>query len=201
VNGRRLKLTSILAGLAFAGLVLAAWSQTWYVVVLTGDSAGHPPLDVAGDVSAPALAALALAALAGFGALAISGPVFRVVLAVLEAVLGGCIVLSSALAISSPIPTVEPAVTAATSVAGTEGVAALIGSIAPTPWPAAALVGGGLLVLLALGILVTGRAWPRAGRKYEPVRFEEAEDGSSGAGTDAVSAWDALSTGTDPTSR
>jgi hypothetical protein len=62
-------------------------------------------------------------------------------------------------------------------------------------------VGGGLLVLLALGILVTGRAWPRAGRKYEPVRFEEAEDGSSGARTDAVSAWDALSTGTDPTSR
>lgn len=199
--GRRLRTASILAGLVLAAAALLAWSQTWYAVVLSGDSAGHPPLAVGGDVAAPALAALAVAGAAGFGALTISGRFFRAVLALLVAVLGGCIVLSAWLALSSPVTTVEPAVTAATSVAGTGAVADLIGSLSATAWPWVALVAGGLLALLGVGILVTGRAWPRAGRRYEPVRFAPADPQPGDAGSSVTDYWDDLSAGSDPTAR
>lgn len=205
MSGRRLRNGGILLGILLAGAALLSWSQTWYVVVLTGDSAGHPPLAVDGQVAAPALAALALAAAAGFGALAISGRIFRVLLAVLEVVIGGCIVLSAVLALSSPIPTVASVVTAATSVAGVEGVTALIGSLSATGWPWLALASGSLLALLGFGILATGRSWPRSGRRYEAVRFaaarSDAAKPSSEDGVSTVSDWDELSAGSDPTSR
>jgi uncharacterized membrane protein (TIGR02234 family) len=206
-DGRRLKTAGLLAALALAGLALLAWTQPWFSATLTGESAGHPPLSAAGDHAAPALSALALAALAATGALAIAGPVFRLVLAALQLVLGACIALSSVLALADPVGAVEPLVTAATSITGHEAVAALIGELDPTGWPFAALAAGVLLVLVDLGILATGRRWPASGRKYQAVRLARPDGRSEGAGTasdggeDAVSDWDALSDGEDPTSR
>jgi uncharacterized membrane protein (TIGR02234 family) len=182
-----------------AGLALLAWTQPWFTATLVGDSAGHPPLAAAGDHAAPALSALALAALAATGALAIAGPVFRVLLAALQLVLGGCIVLSCALGLADPIGALEPLVTAATSVAGREAVIGRLGDVAVTGWPFAALVAGVLLILADLAVLVTGRHWPGPARRYQAVRFER--DSATGATSSdgAVSDWDALSEGGDPT--
>lgn len=196
MTGRRLRALSIVAGVALAGLALLSWTQTWFVVVLGGQAAGHPPIAADGSVSAPAVSALAIACLAALGAMAISGPVFRTILSVLQVVIGACIVLSAVLALSSPVATVLSLVTEATSVAGSDSAAKLIDSMTVTVWPWSALVSGALLMVLGGVVLVTGRRWPGSSRKYQPVRFEEA-----GGSDTAVSDWDSLSGGSDPTSR
>ena len=129
----RLKLISI-AGLAVvAGLVLFAGSQPW--------AAGA---DVEAVRDAPtAILAVGLAQLALVGALAIAGPVFRVVLGVLAALLGVCIVL----------------------------VVVVTGEWL-SPWPIVAVVGGALFVLGGAFVAITGRGWPAGGRKYSRTRME-----------------------------
>ena len=79
----------LLTVIALAGAaLLLAWSQDWFLVRLAG--AEHP---VGGDVAAGAVAALALTAFALVAALALAGPVFRVVLGALTALVGGTAVL------------------------------------------------------------------------------------------------------------
>ncbi len=200
MTARALRSTSLFAGLGCAALALMSWSQSWYGVTLSGQFEAHPVLDVGGDVAVPAVAALSLASAAGFAAMAISGPFFRVVLALLEVALGASITLSASLALTSPVATVSPAVTEATGLAGAEAVSGLIGSLTPTGWPFVGLVAGALLAAIGIGILLTGRSWPRSGRRYEPVRFERADSPESNSGETAVSDWDELSGGSDPTS-
>ena len=195
-----LRSSSIFAGLACAGLALISWSQPWYSATLNGLFAEHPALEVGGDVSAPAVAALALASAAGFAAMAISGRFFRTLLGLLQVALGACIVLSASLAIASPISTVTPAVTVATSVAGAGPVRALLDSVSVTAWPFIALCSGAFLALVAIGIVATGRRWPGSAKRYEPVMLEGADPSDITAGDAAVSNWDALSGGSDPTS-
>lgn len=197
---RSLRSTSIVAGLAFAVIALMSWSQSWYSVTLDSQFDGHPSLDVGGDVSAPAIAALALASAAGFAAIAISGPFFRAVLALLELALGASIALSAILAVSAPLTTVGSAVTDATGLEGSAAIAKLVASITATAWPFVALAAGVLLAILSVGIVFTGRLWPRSGRRYEPVRFEPADSTDVTVGDAAVSEWDELSGGSDPTS-
>src|SRR5690606_24093314 len=138
-------------------------------------------------VAAPAVAALALAGLAGVGAMAISGPVFRVILAALQMLVGGCIALSAVVSMVAPVAAVEPLVTAATGIAGHEAVAALVVAVPATVWPTVALLCGVFLAILGGAIIVTGRAWPGSTRKYQPVRFGPAEPGVGGER--AVSDW------------
>lgn len=195
MNARRLKASILLVSLILAALALMSWTQTWFTVTLDDPGSGHPVLSVAGDVSAPALSALALASLAATGALAIAGPVFRRILAVLQLILGACITLSAILAISAPAAAVAPAVTTVTGVAGVGPVAALISSISASLWPFVALSCGVLIGVLAVLALVGSSSWPHSGRKYEPVRFEPADARGS-----AISDWDSLSGGEDPTS-
>lgn len=195
----RVKTTSLLLGVLLCAAALLAWSQPWFVATLGGESATHPPIPAPGDAAAPAVAALALAGLAGLGAMAISGPIFRMILAALEVIVGGCIALSAVLSMVSPVAAVEPLVTAATGIAGHEAVMGLVATVPATAWPSVALTSGVLLALLGGAILLTGRAWPGSSRKYEPVRFSPAEPG---AGRErAVSDWDALNEGDDPTAQ
>lgn len=205
MNPRTLRTASIFGGILLAGLALLGWSQPWFVVTLAGQSAQHPPLQVAGDVSAPAVAALAIAAAATFGAMAISGTFFRAVLAVLDVLLGASIVLSAVLALGAPAAAVEAAVTKATSVAGLDSVQALIGSNTPGAWPFVTLGAGALLCVLGTAVAVTGRLWPAVGRRFDVVRFEPEDQDASGVRGEksrgAVSDWDELSGGSDPTSR
>jgi hypothetical protein len=128
----RLKLASI-AGLAVvAGLVLLAGSQPWAVEAETEAVRDAPT----------AILAVGLAQLALVGALAIAGPVFRIVLGVLAALLGLCVVL----------------------------VVVVTGEWS-TAWPALAVAGGTLFILGGLFVAITARAWPAGGRKYSRTRL------------------------------
>lgn len=203
MSARTLRTWSLIAGLVSAGLALLSWSQTWFVVALAGEFEAHPVLEMGGDVAAPAIAALTLASAAGFAAMAISGPFFRAVLALLQLALGLSIVLSASLALSSPVATVGSAVTEATGLAGAKAVREALESATATAWPIVGLVAGVFLAVIGIAIVVTGRSWPASGRRYEPVRFEHARseaDGRDRADSGAVSDWDELSGGTDPTS-
>lgn len=191
----------ILAGLGCAITAMIAWSQTWFAVTLTAQSEAERALEVAGDISAPAVAALALASAAGFAAIAISGRFFRTVLALLEIILGASILLSTILALVSPVASVASAVTDATGLAGASAVTQLVASITATAWPYVSLCAGAALALVGVFILITGHSWPQSGRRYEPVHFEPAHGVTKSASDTAVFDWDALSGGSDPTAR
>ena len=116
-----MKLPVVVVTILGAALALLSWTQTWFELELTDASAqgAGEAIAVPGSVASPALAALGLAGLALVAALAIAGPGIRIVLGVLEVVLGGCVLprrrrLRSAIR-SRPSP---PAVTDATGVSG-----------------------------------------------------------------------------------
>lgn len=186
---RRLKLASILAGIALSALTLLAWTQRWYVITLeTGQS-----LAVDGDVAAPALTALALSGLALAAALAIAGRFFRIVLGLLQASLGALIITSAAIAIADPVVASERAITDETGVAGRESIANLVSVVAASLWPYATLALGILLTVLGLAIVASSRRWPESSRKYSATTLENEAGERS-----AVGDWDALSDGRDP---
>ncbi len=198
---RRVKLVAILGILVGSGLALLSWSQVWYTATLVdGATAGSAStLDVGGRTASPALSALALAGLALAGALTIAGPLIRIVLGLLAALLGGSVVLAASLAIADPVAAVSSAVADATGVAGAEPTAELVADVVSSPWPAVAVAGGVVVLLAGLAVVVTGRAWPTSRRYGGGVRM--AADGSTpGPASDrAVDAWDDLSRGDDPT--
>lgn len=203
----RMKLPSILAAVVGAGLVLLSWSQTWFELELvveasTAVGAGEP-IAVAGGIASPALAALGLAGLAVAPALGIAGPGIRVVLGVLGVLVGGCVLLAAGMSLADPIGSVSPAVTDATGVAGAAPTAELVASVAVTPWPWVAVLGGIVLVLASLAVLLTGRHWPVSSRRYSDSRL--ADEGAAApeverpASDRAIDDWDGLSRGDDPT--
>lgn len=229
MNGSRLKSLTLLVGLVGAGAALLSWSQTWFELRIL-DPASHgggEPIAVGGGVASPALAALGLAGLALVAALAIAGPFVRVVLAVIQLLLGASVVLASALALADPVKAVAPAVTDATGVAGAAPTAELVASVDATAWPWLAVAGGVLVFIAGVAALVTGGRWPGSSRRYSTTRLVEADAGVTDGGgrsdgaasvaddggesalpeTDArrrasdraVDAWDELSRGDDPT--
>jgi len=189
VSPRRLKLTLLLAGIALSGVIFLAWTQQWFSITLDDG----PVLEVDGDVGAPAVSTLALTGLVLIGALAIAGPFFRAVLGVLQALLGATIVLSGVLALMDPIASSSAVITEATAVAGKEAVAGMVASAAITAWPWISTISGGLLTLVGIVVLMTGRLWPASSRKYAAVRT------TAVGGGDPVEDWDSLSSGDDPT--
>lgn len=190
--------------------MLLAWTGEWFSLSLRESATGHPVLSVTGEVAAPALVALALASLALVAALALSGPFFRVVLGGLQVVIGFTVALSAALAMSNPVRASEAAVSAATGVGGSKSIAALVTSVSQTVFPLIAITVGILTVALGIFVLVTGRRWPgSSGRYRQPMVLEDpdapgasqARSGPQDATADAISDWDTLSGGSDPTSR
>ena len=207
MSAARMKLPAILATVVGAGLALLSWSQTWFGLELTDATAqgAGETIAVPGSVASPALAALGLAGLALVAALAIAGPVIRIVLGVLEVVLGGCVLLATWLTLGDPIGAVSPAVTDATGVSGSGPTADLVASADPTAWPVAAIVGGVLLVAAGVLVLATGTRWPASSRRYRAARLADAEEPVSNAARGraasdrAIDDWDELSRGDDPT--
>ena len=184
----RLRILSMLAILVAAGIVALSWSQTWYLLRLSG--AEYP---IEGAVAGGALLPLALASLCLLAALALAGPVFRVILSVLESLLGLCVVVVTVYSVSDPVRSSLPALVDATGLTGDEQVFLdQLASTVTTPWPWVGLAGGILMILVGLALAVTVRAWPTSGRKYSRVRM-------TGEGGDPVRDWDALSDGDDPT--
>jgi uncharacterized membrane protein (TIGR02234 family) len=192
MTGARLKLVSLALVGVLAALVLLAWSQVWFsVTVVDGDSEGH--YEVAGDMVAGALPPLALASFALVLALAIAGPVFRVVLGALEALLGVTVIVVTSYVLSDPVAAFAGDVAERTGDAGIEHLRELVTDVGTTAWPVLAIVAGALMAVLGVAIAVTGHRWPRSGRKYSRSRLEPA------AGATPVDEWDALSEGDDPT--
>lgn len=188
-RARRLRLYTILAIGVVAGLTLLTTTQTWWTLHLATRS-----LPIAGTVAGPALAALALCGLVLTAALALAGPVFRLVLGLLQLLLSFTTVLTTIVSLARPDQPSESAVQSATGVAGSTSVDALIKSVALTPWGFVAVALGVVGLLLGGLLLATFRLWPAPSRKYQAVRFQPA-DGPR----DPVVDWDALSDGTDPT--
>ncbi|WP_378146501.1 Trp biosynthesis-associated membrane protein [Cnuibacter sp. UC19_7] len=218
--GRRIKVLTILVVLVASALGFLAWSQTWSTLQLSGSESVAATITVPGSVAAPALSALSLAGIALAGALAIAGPVVRLVLGVLELVLGASVLWSSIAAATDPVAAGASSVTTTTGVAGSSSVRSLITGHDATLWPAAAIVAGALMVIAGLLVLVTVRRWPASGRKYQAVVFEDAsgarstdpgdffDDGSTAPepkatrrerSDAAVDDWDDLTRGDDPT--
>ena len=198
-----MKLPAILGLIAGSGVALLAWSQAWFTVRLVDGQAtagGATSLEVGGAVASPALAALALAGLALAGALAIAGPVIRVVLGLLAVLLGGSVVLASWMPLGDPVAAVSPAVADATGVAGAEPTAELVAATTASAWPFAAIAGGLLIAAAGVVVLVTGRAWATSRRYGGGARL--AADGTRTElppSDRAVDDWDGLSRGDDPT--
>ncbi|WP_431277348.1 Trp biosynthesis-associated membrane protein [Leifsonia poae] len=189
-GSRRAKYLTILAVVIGAGLVLLAATQPWFSVVLTAAGGHAGALVVQGSAAAPALTALALAGLALAAALAIAGPVFRIVLAVLGLLLGASVLISSFTAISNPVQAASSAITSATGVSGDASVARLVARVDTQVWPAVAVAGGIVLLLAAVAVIVTGRLWPGASKRYE-ARFED-QNGANAA--EVFAAQDAVDT-------
>ena len=219
-SGRGIKLLAILVVLVASVLGFLAWSQTWSTLNLTGSESVAATITVPGSVAAPALSALSLAGIALAGALAIAGPIVRLVLGVLQLVLGASVLWSSIVAASDPIGAGTASVTTTTGVAGTSSVRDLVVGYDATVWPIVAIAAGALMVLAGLAVLVTVRRWPVSGRRYQAVVFEDAEGRRSSDPGDlfdegstapepkatrrersdaAVDDWDDLTRGTDPT--
>lgn len=204
---KRIKYTLILVLLVAAGLALLAATQTWFTLQVP--SASQSGLAVSGAVAAPALSALGFAGLALAAALAIAGPVIRVVLGILGVVLGGSVVLAAAIAIGDPVRSGGSVVTRATGVAGDESLHGLVTAVGATAWPAVGVAAGVLLALGSIAVLISARLWPASSRRYQAARFESANPGVTPGATPAASPadeaprsvdeWDELSRGDDPT--
>lgn len=195
----KLKLPAIALTVAGGGLAMLSWSQTWFTLVLVaGAGSGAAAIAVPGQLASPALAALGLAGLALAAAFALAGPGLRVVLAVLELLLGGCVLLAASLSLGDPVAAVAPAVTQATGVAGAQPTAALVGSVDATWWPAVAILGGVLLLLAGALVLWSGSAWPASSRRYGSAKAG-ADASARSANDRAVVEWDELTRGDDPT--
>jgi MFS family permease len=188
-SARRLRLLTIFALLIVAGIELTASTQNWWTVHLVSED-----IQVQGTAAAGALSALALTGIALAAALAIAGPVFRAILAVLQLLLAFTVVLTSAMSVSAPARASESLVSKATGIAGDRSLDALVKSVTYTPWGWVAIVAGILGFLIGVFLLITFRRWPVASRKYQAVRFQD-PDGPR----DAVVDWDSLSDGKDPT--
>ena len=107
-------------------------------------------------------------------------------------------VLSLQVLTGPPVSTFGPAVSDATGITGDAAVAALVGTVTLTPWPAVTLAASVLLVLAGAFVLVTARRWTRGGRKYEAAPATHAPSDPSRP-LDAIDSWDDLSRGDDPT--
>ncbi|HSP75928.1 MAG TPA: Trp biosynthesis-associated membrane protein [Cryobacterium sp.] len=213
-SARRLKLGHILVVLAASGLALLAWTQVWVNATVVQSGSTGQNLEVSGSTAAPGVTALALAGLALAGALSIAGPVIRMVLGVLEVLLGFSVSLSAFLAVTDPAAASGGAVTDATGISGADSVVDAVAEASVPPWPFVALLAGVVMAGAGVGVVATARRWPGPTSRYQAVRFEAAEpggatdaDGHAGADaagasvppSDAVDDWDGLSRGEDPT--
>lgn len=185
----------MIAGILLSGLVLLTWTGEWFQLTLDGNSASRSSLSVTGNTAAPALIALALAGLALVGALAIAGRVIRLVLGIVEVLLGFTVAYSAIVALRNPAEASAALITGATGVGGTASIVAMVTGVSVSVWPSLAVIAGVLVAALGVVITATGRLWPGSSRKYQSNPAE-----ADAPGTNPAADWDSLSGGGDPTS-
>lgn len=190
---KRLTLTAMALG---AGAALIGSTQTWYDIGLQPGAASVDTLPVTGQQLSAALSSLAVAGLALTVALTIAGRIFRAVLGVLAAVLGGAIALLSWQVTAEPAQAAAGSLTELTGLAVGPTLLGLITGVTPTPWPWVSAGAGALLALAGLVALFASGRWGSAGRRYETQPSAAA---APDAGPDRISEWDRISEGEDPT--
>ena len=191
---QRTRLLALVLPIAVAAVALLAWTQPWVALELTDGRT----IVAAGDAAAPAVPPFALAGLALVGALTLAGLVFRIVLGLLQSLLGVGLIASGMLVFTDPVAASLAPLTAATGVDGLASVRALVESSAVSAWPAVAIAAGVAGILIGVAIALTASRWPQRTRRYDAVRFASVARDSR---TDRLDAWDALSDGDDPTAR
>jgi uncharacterized membrane protein (TIGR02234 family) len=205
------------------GLVLLAGGRGWVSRAVTGVP-GVTRVSADGTQVAPAATALALVALAGAVALALTGRLGRRLVAGLLVLAGLGVVAFVAAVVTDPVGALAPSVMTATGQSGPVpgGGAGMSG------WPWVAVAGAVLIGLGGLAALVSAASWGSGGRRFEagsatarPGTGAGSGDGATartgtGAGTGAgpgarpagdgaarrdrdLETWDALSRGEDPT--
>ncbi|QOD42751.1 Trp biosynthesis-associated membrane protein [Clavibacter zhangzhiyongii] len=194
---RRTKSLALLLVLATSAATFLGWSQDWSTLRIGGQAPALVP--VAGSVAAPALSALALSSLALAGALAIAGRALRVVLGVLQVLIGATVALSALAAVAGPVQAGEAAVTTVTGVAGSAPVADLVVGWTITPWGPVTVVAGIASALTGVLVAITGPRWPTGRSRYDAPTDSPAP--RIVPREDPVAAWDSLSGGADPTRR
>ncbi|CAN5353815.1 hypothetical protein BH11ACT3_BH11ACT3_16570 [soil metagenome] len=199
----RLRFLSLVTFIALAAIVILAWSQTWFTMRLSTSSFnGSPNLVIGGSVAGGALLPVALASFAVVAALALAGTVFRVILALLESMLGISVIVVSLFSLSDPVTAGAPTISASTGISGPDSLHDLVIATQATPWPFVGVVVGILMVIAGLGVAATARTWPVSGRKYSRTRAAEdtpSDERADDRPGDAIHDWDALSEGDDPT--
>jgi uncharacterized membrane protein (TIGR02234 family) len=192
-RGRRWFLVTLVVLAVGAGLLLLVAGRTWSTSLLGGGDVPTITVSLSGGdlMAAGAVALLVLAGIAGLLATRRAG---RVVVGLLLVLAGlGVVVVAGDFGTtwSSTLGAGDDIQGLVFERAGIEG--SLTTTI--TPWWSVAVVAG--LVVMAGGILaiVTSRAWPRMGRRYE--RREGAERQERDVAP--RSAWDQLDEGVDPT--
>jgi uncharacterized membrane protein (TIGR02234 family) len=193
----------VVAGLLVAGVIMLAWTQTWFTVRLHAGAAVTSTVAADGAAVVPQYTALAIASLALFLAMTIAGRALRVVLAGVEILLGLGVVVSGITALGDPIAAARGAVGEVAGVSDLSAVRGVVSSVSVSPWPAVGIAGGVLAVLLGVVVIVVQRAWPGPSRKYGAATAGAGAAASARAAAptqrDAVVDWDDLSAGVDPT--
>lgn len=187
----------VVLGLAVAGVVMLAWTQTWFTVHLDASAAVTSTVAADGSKVVPQYTALAIASLALFLAMTIAGRVVRVVLAAIEILLGLGIVVSGIGALVDPVAAAKGAIGDVTGVSDLSAVRGIVTSVGVSAWPAVGIAGGVLAVLLGVVVLVVQRSWPGPSRKYAASPAATAP--KAPVQRDAIVDWDDLSAGVDPT--
>lgn len=201
MKARRSRPLVVVAGLAVAGIVMLSWTQTWFTVHLHAGTAVVPRVVADGAAVVPQYTALAIASLALFLALTIAGRVLRIVLAAIEVLLGVAVVTTGIGALVDPVGASKGAVGEVAGVSDTAAVRQVVERVDVTAWPAVGIAGGVLAVLLGVVVLVVQRSWPGPTRKYAAATAGAAADARAAAPAqrDAITDWDDLSAGDDPT--
>ncbi|WP_426725390.1 Trp biosynthesis-associated membrane protein [Curtobacterium flaccumfaciens] len=191
----------VVAGLLVAGVIMLAWTQTWFTVRLHAGAAVTSTVAADGAAVVPQYTALAIASLALFLAMTIAGRVLRIVLAAVEILLGLGVVVSGITALGDPIAAARGAVGEVAGVSDLGAVRGVVSSVSVSAWPAVGIAGGVLAVLLGVVVIVVQRAWPGPSRKYAAATAGAAAAARAAAPVqrDAVVDWDDLSAGVDPT--
>ncbi len=190
--GRRGRALTALLFVIAGGIGIISSTQTWFTVVRVDGAADVP---VAGADAMPVLAPLSLAVLALSAAIAIVGPVMRIVFAIIAMLIAGSLGTATlVVALEHPVSAVASTLSELVGLMGEEALAPMIASITGTPWPCIALVAWVILFLGGIFALLTARHWKVGGRRFQ-TSSSTPHDGP----IDAVESWDDLSHGTDPT--
>ncbi len=170
------KLRVLLLLWLLCALIALTLGREWLIVALREPIGGEQDLRVSGQQASGGVASLVLSAAAAGVALLLAGRVFRVVLGVLVALLGGCVVWAVAATLADPLLAAGPLLSERSGISGAASLLQLVDAWRWSFWPGVALGLGGALVLCGVAVVVLAPRWPLGGARYRAVRLVPVDD-------------------------